>query len=123
MSRWTQPLRQTLAESSHASLNTLAASTTGRDKLPSWAREFDPTWVAELDSGDARKRITATRVLAVGVLALGARKATGQVYVNMHDASGAMVASHEYKAKDAKQAREFVADWNSRRAVGTGLVR
>lgn len=67
--------------------------------------------------GDVGRCITATRVLAVGVFALAARKRTGHVYLDTYNADGVMVASAEYKAKHESALRKQAAEFNRKHAA------
>lgn len=63
-------------------------------------------------AADVRRRVTATRVLAVGVFALAAKKQTGSVYltVQLDDGHEFLV---EVPVKKETEARRFAAKINS----------
>ena len=62
-------------------------------------------------AADVRRRVTATRVLAVGVFALAAKKQTGHVFLTVEGAGFEFVV--EVPVKKEAEARAFAARINS----------
>jgi len=62
-------------------------------------------------AADARRRVTATRVLALGVFALAAKKQTGNVYLTVQHPDFEFVV--EVPVKKETKAREFAAKINN----------
>ena len=62
-------------------------------------------------AADVRRRITATRVLAIGIFALAAKKQTGNVYLTVEHPDYGFVV--EIPVKKETQAREFAAKINN----------
>jgi hypothetical protein len=70
-------------------------------------------WTQSVTTGsDAGKRITATRLVTVGVFALAAKKRTGHIYLDTYNAAGVLVASDEHPAKDETKLRKQAAEFN-----------
>lgn len=67
---------------------------------------------ATVDIGAERKRITAARVVAVGVFALAAKKNESKVYLTVDLADGQTLVA-EASHKEEKEARDFAAFINS----------
>jgi pectate lyase len=62
-------------------------------------------------AADVRRRITATRVLTIGVFALAAKKQVGNVYLTVEHPDYGFVV--EIPVKKETQAREFAAKINN----------
>ena len=62
-------------------------------------------------AADARRRITATRVLAIGVFALAVKKQAGNVYLTVEHPDYGFVV--EIPVKKETKAREFAAKINN----------
>ena len=63
-------------------------------------------------SNEAGSRVTATRLLTVGVFALAAKKTTGAVYLTITGADGWEIVS-QLDGKHAARAHAFAAQFNS----------
>jgi hypothetical protein len=72
--------------------------------------------IATLDIGDAGKRITATRLLAIGPLALAARKQTGHAYVTFAVDGRVIHQAEVPTGRDQTKTREWIAEFNRRAA-------
>lgn len=60
-------------------------------------------------------RVTATRILALGVFALVAKKNQSTIFLTIDSANGRQTIIEELRAKNHElQARRFVADFNAR---------
>ena len=67
---------------------------------------------AHVETGtDARRRITASRVLTIGLFALAAKKQTGHVYLTVEHPDYEFMV--EIPAKKETKAREFAAKINN----------
>ncbi|WP_034088868.1 hypothetical protein [Streptacidiphilus albus] len=85
-------------------------------------------WTATIENGaNVGSRITATRVLAVGVLAAGARKTTGDQYVLFTSPDGTQQEMATVPARLEKSIRQWVLLYAKKRAqaapTGTGRHR
>lgn len=80
-------------------------------------RDDQRGWTQQVVVGsDAGRRLTATRIVAVGIFALAAKKRAGHVYLETLNAQGVVVASTEYPAKKEADLRKQAATFNRRHA-------
>ena len=78
-------------------------------KLTYKNRAIDPagiTW--DVETGEQLKRITATRVVTIGVFALLAKKDTSQIYLGATLPDGEQILEG-FPAKEGEQVRKFAA--------------
>jgi hypothetical protein len=79
------------------------------------ARLLTAGTVAAVETGaDVRGRITVTRLVALGVFALAARKRTGHVYITFTVLGGGVVKAVAVPVKHEAKARAWASEFNAR---------